>query len=663
MKATPSQTYRASQVAPQPPIYQGIDAWLHGWGRRFRRAEGRRCELENAAQRIHVAVEDVGDWSEGRLRKELAHFRKQARACPDRVEQIPEAALAAIGDAARRTLGLYAHPVQIMASLAMLRGELVEVATGEGKTLAIALAVVVRAWTGLPCHVVTANDYLAARDAKYLGKFFELCGVTVGHVIGKMTVDKRRSQYRCGVVYTTAKELAADYLRDGLIEQAFDHPGRRLIRRIHQPRAAAQDPSRRVLRGLHSVIVDEADNALIDEAVTPLIISESRENKGLEEATLQAVDLCRDFVLGEHYDRDEATRTVELRDEGYCAIAAASHSLSGIWQGESRRVELVLKALEAREFFHRDSHYVVEDDTVVIVDENTGRRMPGRTWRQGLHQAIEAREGVKISSPAVTVASISFQRFFRQFHVIAGATGTASEAAGEFWRIYRLRVNPIALHQPCIRRELASRVFATRDEKWAAVVEECRSRHQTGQPILVGTRSVGDSEALARLLSEVGLSCQILNAVRHRDEAAVIARAGRLSRITIATNMAGRGTDIRLETDVDGRGGLCVIATEWHASARVDRQLYGRSGRQGDPGVVIPFASLEDDLSDKFLAKWSASTLKKLLKTGIPGVRMVARMVLKRCQKRSEKEAFRRRENVLKADDQRAKSLGFTTRF
>jgi len=657
--------YRASQVAAQPPVYRGIDAWLHGCGRRFRPVESRRGELEKTAQRIHVAVEDAGDWSDGRLRKELARFREGVRACPFRADDVPEQALAAIADAGRRTLGLYAHPVQIMAALAMLRGELVEVATGEGKTLAIAMAVVIRAWTDLPCHVVTANDYLAARDAKYLEKFFEFCGVTVGHVVGQMAVDERRNQYGCGIVYTTAKELAADYLRDGLIEQTFDHPGRRLIRRIQQAGGTPQRRGRgqRVLRGLHTVIVDEADNALIDEAVTPLIISESRENKALEDATLQAVDLCRPFKAGEHYDRDEAARSITLRDEGYRCIASASHTLSGVWKGESRRVELVLKALEAREFFHRDSHYVVEDDAVVIVDESTGRRMPGRTWRQGLHQAIEARENVPISSPAVTVASISFQRFFRQFHVIAGATGTAREAAGEFWRIYRLRVNQIPLHQACIRRELKSRVFATKDEKWTAVVEECRSRHETGQPVLVGTRSVGDSEALASRLGEVGLSCQILNAVRHRDEAAVIARAGRSGRITIATNMAGRGTDIRLESDVDGLGGLCVIATEWHASARVDRQLYGRAGRQGDPGIVVPFASLEDDLGDKYLGCWSAAVLKRLLNSGVPGAQFWTRRALKKCQRRSEKEAFRRRENVLKADDQRAKSLGFTARF
>ncbi len=614
-------------------------------------------ELESEAKRIHGLVDRYGNGSLEQLQRELRDFREEIRSRPGEVGDVPEPAMAAIVDAAHRRLGLLAHPVQIMAALAMLRGGLVEVATGEGKTLAIALAAVVRAWTDRPCHVVTANDYLAERDAKYLVRFFELCGVTVGHVVGKMSPAERQEMYCGAVVYTTAKELAADFLRDDLTEEAFGHPGRRLIRQIYQSRPAKQ--RRRVLRGLHSVIVDEADNGLIDEAVTPLIISQSKANLPLEEATLQAVALSRDFRLGTHYERLEKQRTVKLRDEGYHAIENSAESMSGIWQGRTRRVELVLKALEAREFFHRDKQYVVEDKKIVIVDESTGRRMPGRSWRQGLHQAVEAKEGVPITSPAVTIASISFQRFFRQFQAISGATGTAWEAAGEFWRIYGMRVIRIPLHLPCQRRELPPRIHATRDEKWAGVLVECQERHQKQQPILVGTRSVADSEELAGRLRSAGLPCQVLNAVRHRDEAGIIAGAGRKGRITIATNMAGRGTDIRLGEDVQELGGLCVIATEFHDSGRVDRQLYGRSGRQGDPGVAMTFASLEDELPEKYLQSWLRNGLKNGLRKRLPGVRALARVLLYRCQKRSEKEAFKRRENVLKEDERKAKSLGF----
>ncbi len=641
-------------------MYQGLDAWMHGWARRFRPKKERLGRLEAEARRIHEIAERHAQVDAAKLERELREFREEIRARPDSVGDISEPAMAAITNAARARLGLFAHPPQIMAALAMLRGDLVEVATGEGKTLAIALVAVVRAWTERPCHVVTANDYLAERDAKYLGRFFELCGVTVGHVVGKMSPEERRSQYCGAVVYTTAKELAADFLRDELTEEAFGHPSRRLIRQIYQARASGD--RRRVLRGLHAVIVDEADNGLIDEAVTPLIISQSQANEPLEIATLQAVELCRDFVCDRHYVKDDATRTVKLKDEGYHAIERASETLSGIWKGRTRRVELVLKALEAREFFHRDKQYVVEDRKIVIVDESTGRRMPGRSWRQGLHQAVEAKEGVPITAPAVTIASISFQRFFRQFQAIAGATGTAWEAAGEFWRIYGMRVNQIPLHRPCLRKEPNPRIFPDRDAKWQAVLVECRQRHETGQPILVGTRSVADSEELARRLREVGLPCQILNAVRHRDEAAIIAGAGQKGRITIATNMAGRGTDIRLGEGVAALGGLCVIATELHESARVDRQLYGRSGRQGDPGIALTYASLEDELADKYLQQWTARILRNVLERGLPGANPLTRFLMRRCQKRSERQSFRRRESVLKNDEQRKKSLGFTAK-
>ncbi|MCB1064157.1 MAG: hypothetical protein KDN20_14710 [Verrucomicrobiae bacterium] len=657
---TPTQAYRSTQLANPPQVYQGIDAWMHGWTRHFRPKKERLGELEREAKAIHEMAEKLGGRNLDQLQRELKVFREEIRSRPDKVGEISIEAMATITEAARRKLGLFAHPVQLMASLAMLRGDLVEVATGEGKTLAIALAAVVRAWTDRPCHVVTANDYLAQRDAKYLRKFFEICGVSVGSVTGKMHPDERRTEYRSAVVYTTAKELAADFLRDDLTEEPFGHPGRRLIRQIYQAQPAKG--SRRVLRGLHTIIVDEADNALIDEAVTPLIISQSKENKALEEATHQAAGLCREFVLDRHYRRDEQLRSIKLEEEGYRAIERSSESLSGIWQGKTRRVELVLKALEAREFFHRDKQYVVEDKKVVIVDESTGRRMPGRSWRQGLHQAVEAKEGVPVTAPAVTIASISFQRFFRLFHAISGATGTAYEAAGEFWRIYRLRVNRIPLHRSCQRRELMPKVYPTRDEKWSAVLVECRQRHDFGQPILVGTRSVADSEELARRLRSVGLPCQILNAVRHRDEAAIIAGAGQKGRVTIATNMAGRGTDIRLGDGVRELGGLCVIATDFYDSGRVDRQLYGRSGRQGDPGVAVTYASLDDELARKFLYRWTIQSLRRSMKWDLPGAKRLARFLLKRCQKRSEKEAFRRREKVLKMDEERAKSLGFSAK-
>lgn len=610
------------------------------------------------------------------LKSELAKFRAEVRMRPEMVADIRAEFLGAIVEAGRRRLGLFAHEEQVMATLTMLDGNLAEVATGEGKTLSIAMTAVIHAWTRRPCHVVTANDYLAERDAKNLSRFFDLCGVTCGYVVGEMSPQEREEQYFGDVVYTTAKELAADYLRDELTEETLNHPGRRLIRQMYRGVAASEN--QRVLRGLHTVIVDEADNGLIDEAVTPLIISQPKENKILEQAAIQAFAVAAYFENGVHYETRERERTVKLLEPGYQKVSEASGELPGMWQGTTRRVEMIQRALEAREFFIRDKQYVVEDGKIVIVDESTGRRMPGRSWRQGLHQAVEAKEGVEISSPAETVASISFQRFFRQFHVLTGATGTANEAAAELWRVYRLRVSRIPLHKPCRRVEFKPHITTTMDDKWNSIIRECAIRHEQGQPVLVGTRNVKHSETLAAKLAEKGLSCQVLNAVRHRDEATIIASAGKRGHITIATNMAGRGTDIKIEPDVRERGGLCVIATEWHDSARVDRQLYGRCGRQGDPGEVQTFLSLEDDLVEKYLRSWVRNFFKSMRSakrvTDEAGsdqlspsdeprmIDRVIRIVIRRCQRRSERDSFRQREAVLRADEERSKSLGFASK-
>ena len=511
-------------------------------------------------------------------------------------------ALAAIAEAAWRTVHLRAFPEQLMGVLALEDGCLAEMATGEGKTLTIGLAAALAAWRGGPVHVVTANDYLVERDAAWLGEFYALCGLKVGFVTGRMSAAERRVGYAADVTYTTSKEVVADFLRDRLQMGRVTEPSRRLIRQLQRP---GHDPDAAlVMRGLETAIVDEADHVLIDEAVTPLIISREAPGGELGDACRRAAEMAAGLVKGRDYLVDSRWKDVELTDAAKDRLATLTAGFSGIWRSPARREELVTTALTAREFFLRDHQYVIgADGKIVIVDEATGRVMPQRTWKQGLHQAIEAKEGVALTPPTETLARLSFQRFFRLYPRLCGLTGTAREAAGELWQTYRLPVVTIPSHRPCIRFRAPERVFATAEEKWACVVETIRAACASGQPVLAGTRSVEASEHLARLLEAAEVPFQLLNAVQHEREAAIIAAAGQAGRVTIATNMAGRGTDIKLTPGVAERGGLFVIATEAHESGRIDRQLFGRSARQGEPGRAQMIVCLEDDLVVRHVAR------------------------------------------------------------
>jgi preprotein translocase subunit SecA len=417
-----------------------------------------------------------------------------------------------------------------------------------------------------------------------------------------------------------------------------------------------------VLRGLHAAIVDEADSILIDEAVTPLIISTTHQNDALREACRVAQDLVSALQPESDYTPNLRYREVELTELGRRQIASRCSSLPGLWRGTERRTELVRQALVAREFFLRDKQYIIVDGKVVIVDEFTGRPMPQRTWRQGLHQAIEAKEGLPITDPSENIARLSFQRFFRCFHRLSGMTGTAKEAAAELWHMYGLPVLTIPTNKPCVRRHWPDRVLADDASKWLAVADEVSRRHVTGQPILVGTRSVAASEKLAQLLAERGLECRVLNAVRLREEAEIVALAGQRGRITIATNMAGRGTDIKLERGVAELGGLHVLATERHESGRVDRQLFGRSARQGDPGSAQAFVSLEDELLRRYLPPAVPNAVSAAWKRGLPGASALARAAFNRAQRQAQRLAYKQRKAVLRMDTWLEESLSFAGR-
>ena len=659
---------RRTEVPVREKLPSGLDALVHRAHGSWHSRSSRSDELLAQALALHAKIAALETLTDGELRervlKERAHLRRlpEARWAESFAEALP-----LVAELARRHLHLRPYPVQIMGALGLARARLVEMATGEGKTLTIGLAAALMAWRGRPLHVVTSNDYLAQRDAATLAPLYAACGLRAAAVSAELDPAARREVYAADVVYTTSKELVADFLRDRIVLGTLADPGRRTVARLIRPRGAASPMDHVVQRGLHTAIVDEADNQLIDEAVTPLIISRPQEDPALVAVCRSADRLAAGLLPGDHYEVDTRHREVKLVDGGralieqWCAEAGPGRFHHPAWVGV-----LVVQALQARHFFLRDKQYVVVDGKVIIVDESTGRLMPGRSWRLGLHQAVEAKEGVDITQPNESLARLSFQRFFRLFRHLSGITGTASEAASEFWRVYEKPLLVVPPNRPSRREAWPARYYATADAKWHAVVDEIVRLHEEGRPVLIGTRSVAASEHLGNLLSKRFLSFALLNAHRHREEAAIVHLAGERHAITVATNMAGRGTDIRLGPGVAHAGGLHVILTELHDSARIDRQLCGRSGRQGDPGSTRLFASLEDDLAERFMPAVVRRTLLRWLAVrpeegrSLPAEGVQASVIgwwLRRAQGSAQAQSFRQRRLVIEQDQELAEAL------
>ena len=654
----PAQDYRRTHIRKPDKLHQGLDGFVHGLVGWYHRRPGIARILYRESERISDMAADLRRSSDRRLRERLGDLAIRFRCRSKGYEDLVPEALAVLVEAAERTVGLRPYPVQVMGAMALYRGYLAEMATGEGKSLTACLPAVLAAWTGRPCHFITVNDYLANRDSVEMRSFYAFCGVPVGCVMSQMDPRERRLNYQKGVVYTTLKEIVADFLRDRLRLGALHHPSRRILRSLIQPRLREMEGV--VMNGLDTAIVDEADSVLIDEAVTPLIISRAEENKPLVEACRTAYTMASLLMADRDYQVNLKYREVSLTKEGEQKVEEQARLLPGIWRGPSRREELVQQALTAREFYSLDKQYVIQEGKVSIVDEFTGRLMPNRTWRHGLHQAVEAKEGIEVSNPSETLARLSFQRYFRLYRKLSGMTGTAKEASAEFWHIYRLPVLAIPTNKPCIRKLLPDSVFATEGERWEAVVGEIERWHGTGRPVLVGTRSVHASERLAAMLAEKGLPFNLLNAVRHREEAQIVAAAGEEGRITIATNMAGRGTDIKLGRTVAGMGGLHVIATERHESGRIDRQLFGRCARQGDPGSSQAFVSVEDELIRRFVPEAMRNRLASAVKGKAPGAKTLAEAALSHAQRAAQNLAFRQRRNVLQMDTWLEEALSFS---
>lgn len=564
---------------------------------------------------------------------------------------------ALVREVAGRTLGQRHFDAQMLGGWALLRGMVAEMDTGEGKTLTATLPACTAALAGVPVHVITVNDYLTERDAKAMAPLYRALGLSVGTIVHGVEPEARRAAYACSIAYCTNKELAFDYLRDRLVSGRHPNRIQLQLERLSGDRGRA---GRLVLRGLHYAIVDEADSVLVDEARTPLIISgpgrpvAEQALYGETLALAGRLDTERDFVV------DLRERHVQLTPVGESKLEDWAPALGQAWNGKRRREGLVRQALYALHLLQRDLHYLVRDDKVQIIDEYTGRVLDGRMWEDGLHHMVETKEGLPLGSRQSPQAKITYQRLFRRYLRLSGMTGTAREIASELWTVYRLPVVRIPPNRPSRRCALPDQVYATADAKWAAVVARVRALHGLGQPVLIGTRSVETSEEVSRRLVAAQLPHQVLNARHDQAEAAIIARAGERGRITVATNMAGRGTDIRLAADVASLGGLHVIAVERNEARRIDRQLFGRCGRQGDPGSHEMMLSLDDDLVKTYgwslwlrLARWVPH------RPASPFV-WVCGLALRRAQRAAERLHARIRRDVLRSDEEQMTALAFS---
>ena len=647
MLSTTSDFQKTDFLVKYQPI-EGLDGFVHNLIGRAKLLFRPEKSLVEQAEQILEEAETLRGLSDTDLRLRVKALQPLVKRQGLTGEVQRAKLLPLLVEISDRTLQLRPYREQVMGALALGGSHIVEMATGEGKTLTIAMAGVLAGWMELPVHIVTANDYLAERDARIMHPLYDFCKVTVSHVTQKQEPRERQEAYKLKVVYTTAKELVADFLRDRLrLGQMHSAQIRAVRNMLHGARDLTDEI---IQRGLHTVILDEADNLMIDEAITPLIISRKQQNEALSNAIKLASSLATKLKKDEHYTREDKRQQIKLLPATDSLIEEQANQLDSVYRGAGWMRELVVKALVAQLYYHRDKHYVVQGDKIVIVDDFTGRLMEGRSWKQGLHQAVEAKEGVPITDPTESMASLSFQRFFNFFRQVSGITGTAREAAPEFWRIYNLSFLRIPVHKPCRRTEHKPRLYLTLEEKWAAIVEEVVAAHKDGRPILVGSRSIHDSEHVAELLEDRGITSRVLNARSESEEAMIIARAGEESVVTVATNMAGRGTDIKLGRDVAELGGLHVLSTEMNESRRIDRQLFGRSGRQGDPGSAVLFASFEDELIKKHCPIWLSHTAHSLVRLQLPFSRWIALKVFQKAQKNASRQAYRRRKSVMRQD-------------
>ncbi len=587
-------------------------------------------ELEKFKAQADLIVakdEEMSKMSDDELKNKTIEF-KERLSKGETLDDILVDAYATVREAAYRVIGEKAYYVQLLGAIAIHNGNIAELKTGEGKTLVTVFPAYLNALTGLGVHVITVNEYLTSRNAEWMGGIYEFLGLSVGVNLHELTPSEKRKAYGCDITYSTNNEVGFDYLRDNMAVKASD----------------------RVLRGLNFAIIDEVDSALIDEARTPLIISGGAMTSA--NLYIQADRFAKTLKENDGYLYDEQTKAVTLDEKGVL-LAEKEFKLDNLYDMENTSlVHYINQALKANFSMKRDFDYVVADDKIVIVDPFTGRLMQGRAYSDGLHQAIEAKEGVTINQETKTLATITFQNLFRMYNKLSGMTGTAKTEEEEFRDIYNMYVITIPTNKPVARIDDTDLLFATQKGKYKAIIAEIKKRHETGQPILVGTIAVETSELISSMLKKEHIPHEVLNAKNNAREAEIIANAGVKGAVTIATNMAGRGTDIKLGEGVKELGGLCVIGTERHESRRIDNQLRGRSGRQGDPGYSRFYVSFEDDLMRRFGTDRAKSLLASVGFTDDQSIslKMLANSI-ETAQKRVEGNNFDSRKNLLDYDN------------
>ncbi len=617
----------------------------------------RQRRARDFASRVNALAAEFASVDDAALRAQASTLRRRLRGEGFRAEPVARA-FALAREAAGRVIGQRHYDTQILAGWWLLQGTLVEMATGEGKTFAATLPAITAALAGVPVHVITVNDYLAARDAESMGPLYRFFGLRVAAVVHGMSPVQRRLAYAGDVAYASNKELAFDYLRDRAClgdRASMLHIAVENLRRTRD----GEHGEGTVLRGLAFGIVDEADSVFIDEARTPLILSQVTDVTTQRTPCERALAIAAALVEGRHFEIERTARRIRLTDAGRDACDAFDRADESPFVSDRERHETVRRALEARHFYERDRQYIVVDGKVQIVDEATGRAMADRAWERGLHQMIEAKEGLALTSTRETLARITYQRLFRRYLRLAGMTGTAAEVAAEIGRTYGPAVVRVPLHRPSMHVLLPPRCFPDAAAKWRVVIERVEQvALGEGRPVLVGTRTVQASEHLSGLLARRGIEHVVLNAKQDREEARIVARAGEAGRVTIATNMAGRGTDIVLGVGVARRGGLHVILTEFHESRRIDRQLFGRSARQGDPGSGEAIVALDDELFTMHAPLLARALARRGGEVGAAWLWLLRRVAQTAAERRNRDA----REECLRQDRRYAQILAFAGR-
>ena len=601
-------------------------------------------QLQNLAPvvaKINKKGEDFVKLSDEELKKQFLDWKEMLSVNPEKRDDLLVDIFAAVKDVARRLCGksfevrgkdqewnMVHYDVQLVGGVVLHQGKAAEMKTGEGKTLVCTLPVILNALTGKGVHVITVNDYLAQRDAEWMTPLYEFCGLSVGVIVHGKSNEERRESYNSDITYGTNNEFGFDYLRDNM----------------------AQDPNDLVQRELHYTIVDEVDSILIDEARTPLIISAAAEES--TEKYLRYSQIIPQLVENEDFNIDVKLKAVTLSEKGIAKMEGILGVKNIFTESGFEEVHHIENSLKANIIFERDKDYVVRDDQVLIVDEFTGRLMPGRRYSDGLHQALEAKENVPIQRESKTLATITFQNYFRLYEKLAGMTGTAETEAEEFAKIYKLDTIVIPTNKPCVRLDLPDKIFKNENGKFTALLNEVEILHKKGQPVLIGTINIDKSELLSDVLKKRGIPHEVLNAKQHEREAEIVAKSGQKGAVTIATNMAGRGTDIKLTREVVELGGLAILGTERHESRRIDNQLRGRSGRQGDAGMSQFYISMRDDLMRRFGGEKMAGVMERLKMPEAEPVqnKMISRSV-ENAQKKIEGFHFDARKHVVQYDD------------